>query len=77
MFTMKKTLRLARGSQVAIEQWSRDNYSLPVIPCYVYSKHLRRAKYKYRNGTVIIVIGNGWYVHSFRNGYRMLSVLPF
>ncbi|MBI1344315.1 MAG: hypothetical protein GC171_15440 [Terrimonas sp.] len=75
---MKKTLRLPRGSQIAIEQWSRDNYPLPVIPRYVYSKHLRRrAKYRYRNGTVVIDIGNGWYVHSFRNGIRMLSVLPF
>lgn len=75
---MKKRLRLNTGSQIVIEEWSKRNYPLPVVPDWVYSKHLRRrAKYKYRNGTAIIDIGNAWYVHSCRNGVRMLSVLPF
>lgn len=75
---MKKQLRLRKGSKLAIEEWSKQTYALPEIPEYVYSPHLRRrAKYKYKNGTAIIDIGHGWYVHSYRNGVRMLSVLPF
>ena len=75
---MRENIRRIGSSSVTIEQWSRDNYSSPVIPVYVYSPHLRRrAKYRYRNGTVVIDIGSGWYVHSFRNGKRILSVLPF
>lgn len=69
---MKKRTRLI------IEQWSKDNYLLPAIPTYSYSKHLRRrATYRYKDGTAIIDLSNGWYVHSYRNGIRMLSVLPF
>ncbi|MBI1341722.1 MAG: hypothetical protein GC171_02180 [Terrimonas sp.] len=75
---MSKKLRSKGRQSLTIEQWSRDNYPLPIIPDWVHSKHLRRrAKYRYRNGTVVIDIGSGWYVHSFRNGGRMLSVLPF
>lgn len=75
---MEKRLRYIVRPSVTIEKWSRDNYSLPEIADWVYSRHLRRrATYRYSNGTVVIEIGRGWYVHSFRNGARMLSVLPF
>ena len=63
---------------IRIDPWSRENYPLPVLPKYVRSRHLRRrAKYRGKKGTVIIDIGNGWYLHSLRNGIRMLSVFPF
>lgn len=69
---MKKRTRLIIG------QWSRDSFPVPEIPSYAYSKHLRRrAAYRYKNGTAIIDLQNGWYLHSYRNGIRMLSVLPF
>ena len=75
---MKKKLKGARTYQLTIDKWSEENFPLPEIPNYVYTRHLRRrAKYRYKNGTVIIDIGNGWYIHSLRNGIRMLSVLPF
>lgn len=69
---------MKKHTRLIIEKWSRDNYLLPEIPAYAYSKHLRRrATYRYKNGTVVIDLQNGWYVHSYRNGIRMLSVLPF
>ena len=75
---MKKRIRRIGRPSPTIEQWSRENYPLPVIPDWVYSPHLRRrATYRYKDGTAVIDIGSGWYVHSFRNGTRMLSVLPF
>ncbi len=75
---MRKRIRRKRRLSLIIEQWSRENYPLPVIPDWVYSPQLRRrASYKYKNGTVVIDIGNGWYLHSYRDGTRMLSVLPF
>lgn len=75
---MGKRIKRKGKPSLTIEEWSHENYPLPVIPDWVFSRHLRRrAKYKYRDGTVIIDIGSGWYVHSFRNGSRMLSVLPF
>ncbi len=75
---MRKNIRRIGRPSLTIEEWSRDNYSLPLIPDWVYSRHLRRrARYRYRKGTVVIDIGSGWYVHNFRNGMRMLSVLPF
>jgi len=75
---MKKKLRLIGRSRLTIEQWCKGTYQLPLIPNWVYSRHLRRsAKYKSRDGTAIIDLGNDWYVHSYRNGLRILSVLPF
>lgn len=63
---------------LTVEKWSRDNYQLPVAPDWVYSRHIRRhASYRYKDGTMILDIGSGWYLHSYRNGLRMLSVLPF
>jgi hypothetical protein len=78
VFTHKRTLRLSRGSQVVIEQRSRNNYPFPEIPEYVYSKHRRRMdKYKYKNGTIVIDFGNGGCANSLSNGVRMPSILPF
>ncbi|MFN4316294.1 MAG: hypothetical protein ACK4E0_18555 [Chitinophagaceae bacterium] len=75
---MRKRIRRKQRISLTIEQWSRENYPLPVIPDWVYSPHLRRrASYRYRDGTVVIYIGSGWYVHSYRDGTKMLSVLPF
>lgn len=66
------------GRRLMVDKWSRNNYPLPDIPYWIYSRHFRRRTvYRYRNGTGVIDVGNGWYIHSFRNGGRMLSVLPF
>jgi hypothetical protein len=75
---MKKQLRLITRSRMVVDQWSKTTYPMPAVPRYVFSRHLRRrAKYQYENGTVIIDLANGWYVHSFRNGVRILCALPF
>lgn len=75
---MRKRIKRIGRPSLMIGKWSRDNYALPVIPDWVFNPHLRRrATYRYRDGTAVIDIGSGWYVHSFRNGTRMLSVIPF
>jgi len=75
---MKKKIRRFGKSSIIVEKWSRDNYQLPVIPDWVYSRHLRRRTiYRYKDGTSVIAIENGWYVHISPIGVRLLSVLPF
>lgn len=75
---MKKRARRTGRYSLTVDNWSRKNYPLPSIPDWVFSPHLRRrATYRYRDGTAVIDIGSGWYVHSFRNGERVLSVFPF
>jgi hypothetical protein len=75
---MKKQLKSITGLRLTIDDWSKQNYPLPEIPAYVQSRHLRRrAKYKYKDGTAIIDLKNGWYALSYRNGILMLCVLPF
>ncbi|MEP7371949.1 MAG: hypothetical protein ABI675_01090 [Chitinophagaceae bacterium] len=75
---MKKQLGLITRSRLAVDPWSRNSYPLPDIPIYAFSRHLRRReKRRYRNGTAILDISGGWYIHSYRNGLRMLSSLPF
>ncbi|MEI9810761.1 MAG: hypothetical protein WDO16_24400 [Bacteroidota bacterium] len=75
---MRKQLRTITRSGLIIDEWSRKTYLLPVIPEYVYSRHLRRrSKYRYNDGTAIIDLSNGWYIHTYRNGVRMLCALPF
>jgi hypothetical protein len=64
--------------RLIIDKWSKDTYKLPVIQTWAYNRHLRRrAKYRYKDGTAIIDLDNGWYIHSYRDGTRMLCVLPF
>jgi len=75
---VNKQLRIITKSRLVVDRWSKETYPLPKIPSYVYRHYLRRrAKNRYKNGTVIIDLDNGWYVHSFRNGIRILSTLPF
>lgn len=75
---MRKQIRRIAGSRLMIDQWSKETYTLPVISKWAYSRHLRRrAKYRYYDGTAIIDLSNGWYIHSYRNGVRMLCALPF
>jgi len=51
---------------------------MPEIPAYSFNKHLRRrAIYRYNRGTVVVDLFNVWYVHSFRNGIRMLYTHTF
>ena len=75
---MKKKFRRIGKTPLSVDEWSKDDYPLPPIRDWLYSKHLRRrATYKYKDGTVIVDLDNVWCVHSCRNGTRVLSVLPF
>ena len=75
---MKKSFRRIGKSPLSIDNWSLENYPLPSIREWFYSKHLRRrATSKDKDGTVVVEIGSGWYALCYRNGIRLLSVLPF
>lgn len=75
---MTKQLRTPIGAKLTIDEWSRKAYPVPAIPKWIFGRHVRRrSKYRYNDGTAVIDLENGWYVHSYRNGIRMLSVLPF
>ena len=75
---MKKQLRLITRSQVAVEQWGKEHYTVPEIPKWVFSRHIRRrSKYLYADGTKVIDINQDWCVHCLPNGRRFLSILPF
>lgn len=75
---MKKRIPRIGRPVLTVDTCSRNNYPLPDIPDWVYKRHFRRrTAYRYKNCTGVIDVGNGWYIHSFRNGRRMLSVFPF
>ncbi len=75
---MKKQHRAIQKTGFKIDEWSRTTYPLPDLPEFVFSKHIRRrANDVSKKGTAVIDLKNGWYLHSYRNGTRVLSVLPF
>ena len=75
---MEKQLRLISRSRLAVDQWSREHYTLPVIPKWTFSRHIRRrSKYRYADGMKVIDIDTDWCVHCLPNGRRILSILPF
>jgi hypothetical protein len=75
---MRKQFRRLSCSRFGTCLWSKENYTLPALPKWVHSRHLRRrTKYLDNDGTAIIEISNSWYIHSHRNGIRILCALPF
>lgn len=74
---MKQILRYRLQLRLTIDPCSKkDRY--PEIPSWVASRHTgRRAKWTYYDGTAVVTITDGWYLHRYKNGLWMISELPF
>lgn len=75
---MKKQLRIITGSKIVVCKWSKENYSPPKQFKAILGRHLKRNTiYHFTGKAYIIDVKNGWYLHCYANGRKLLSVLPF
>ncbi|MGI8584581.1 MAG: hypothetical protein ACR2KX_20520 [Chitinophagaceae bacterium] len=76
---MQKQLRIITSPHLSVCPFSSSNFPVPVLPSYVFSRHLGRryVYYRYRGTRVFQLGSSGWFIHCFPSGRRQLSALPF
>lgn len=76
---MQKQSRIVTRMRLAVCPFSISMFQMPVMPKYLFSKHLQRLPVHYRPlpGVNVYRLSNGWFVWHFPSGRRQLAALPF